>query len=157
MWQLHWWLAQGCGKTIIVANHQGEKREHFQKRCIFFPAHFHEPVQREMLSSQCVIIAVTGCHSCLRNIFPQAMRMSNSAHASSYCKADELLKRIITISDTLSTMSREQDFNLIGNITLQQPIKCIFHNYFVILWQLLNNALKMKINALVLYNPLLLW
>lgn len=149
MWQLHWWLAQGCGKTIIVQNHQGEKRKHFQKWCIFFPAHLHKCMWKEMLRSQCVIVAVTGCHSCFSafdksNIILQATRMLSSSHASSYCKVDELLKWLIMISDALSIMSREQDFNLTGNITLQrlQPIKCIFHTYLVIWWLLLNKALE---------------
>ena len=85
-----------------------------------------------------VLIAVTGCHSCFScsgltsSLQPQKCRAAHDA--SGYCKADELLKWLIMISDALSIMSREQDFNLTANITLQllRPIKCVFHTPFVI-------------------------
>lgn len=144
MWQLHWWLAQGCGKTIILQSHQGEKRKHLQKQCLSSPIHFHKPVYRVILGSHCVLIAAVWCHSCFStpdgsNIIPRAIKVLSSVLACSYCKADELLRAYIMISDVLSYMSKEWDFNLTANITLQYPqaIKCIFHTSSVIWWLLL--------------------
>ena len=146
MWQLHWWLAQGCGKTIIVQNHRGEKREHFKTA-------MHSPttttifinLRAERCWGACVLIAVTGCHS-LWQVQHYSWSHENVVHTSGYCKVDELLKWLIMISDALSIMSRERGFNLTANITLQQlqPIKGVFHTSFVIWQLLLSKALKMR-------------
>lgn len=95
----------------------------FKIAMLFLPPHLHKPAWREMLRSRCALVAVTGCHSCFSsfdrsNINPQATKMSSSVHADGYCKVDELLRWLIMVSDALSIMSREQDFNLTANITL---------------------------------------
>ncbi len=128
----------------------GKERAFLQSNAFLPPLILHEPVWWEMLSRR-VLISVAGCHSCFgssdrSNIFPQATKIFSSTHASGYCKADELLKWLIMISGALSIMSREQDFNLTANITLQQlqPIKSIFHTSFVIWWLLLREALEIR-------------
>lgn len=132
----------------------------------FLLPHFHKPVWRETPRSPCVLIAVTGCHSCFSlfdrsNIVPQATKISGGTHASGYLKADELFKWLIMISDALSVVPRDQDSNLMANITFQQlqTIKCIFHTSFV-KWRLLlskSPQMRNKCFSLVLYNLLMSW